>query len=81
MIFHHAVGFTGVPPASGAERVIDALAQQAWMGVDLFFTLSGFLITGILLRTKGTDGYYRNFMMRRVLRIFPLFIYSSSFSS
>jgi peptidoglycan/LPS O-acetylase OafA/YrhL len=73
VIFHHAVGFTGVPPASGAERVIDALAQQAWMGVDLFFTLSGFLITGILLRTKGTDGYYRNFMMRRVLRIFPLY--------
>ncbi len=61
------------PEAHPLLAFLKRIAPMGERGVDLFFVLSGFLITGILLHTKSRDGYFRNFFMRRSLRIFPLY--------
>lgn len=48
-----------------------AVVHSNWLSLHLFFVLSGYLITGILIRSRETPNYYKNFYMRRVLRILP----------
>jgi peptidoglycan/LPS O-acetylase OafA/YrhL len=59
---------------SPGVQVIVSLVTAGWLGVNLFFVLSGFLITGILLDTKSRSNYWHSFYVRRVLRILPVYL-------
>jgi peptidoglycan/LPS O-acetylase OafA/YrhL len=70
MVYH----FNNGPSDVGAVgNVLSKLFRLGGSGVDLFFVLSGFLITGILFDAKQEPYYFRNFYIRRTLRIFPLY--------
>jgi peptidoglycan/LPS O-acetylase OafA/YrhL len=71
VFFHHTKNF--IPVVGRTTFYIQSYVWQGWVGVDLFFVLSGFLITGILLDTREASNYFRGFYTRRILRIFPLY--------
>jgi len=54
---------------------VSIVASLGWVGVDLFFVLSGFLITGILYDTLGQPGMLTKFFARRGLRLFPVYLF------
>ena len=60
-------------PAGAPAGLVKQAFSPGWTGVDLFFVLSGFLITGILADARHTPRRYRTFYMRRALRILPLY--------
>src|SRR5437879_13788258 len=54
-------------------RLLMTCAWSGRLGVDLFFVLSGFLITGLLLDSRSRTDYYSRFYVRRALRILPAY--------
>jgi peptidoglycan/LPS O-acetylase OafA/YrhL len=71
VVFFHF--FREIEPNSNFLKILSKIAVFGQTGVTLFFVLSGFLITRILFNTKDTSGYFKNFYLRRALRIFPLY--------
>lgn len=70
VIAYHGWDYHG---ANHVGRALTAIARQGWVGVDVFFAMSGFLITRILVATRTSPRYYSSFWVRRALRIFPLY--------
>ena len=73
LLWHLLLGESRFPLGSFGAYA-QRLGSLLWMGVDLFFVLSGFLITGLLLDSKCDTGYFKRFYIRRTFRILPAYL-------
>src|SRR2546421_9429207 len=71
VFFHYVTGLSS--PQHPLWHWVSTSTGLFWSGVDLFFVLSGFLITGILVDSAQSPKYFKTFYLRRFHRIFPLY--------
>jgi peptidoglycan/LPS O-acetylase OafA/YrhL len=73
VLAYHLIAFYGSAEPGSFGSLAISLASAGYLGVDLFFVLSGFLLGGILLDHRDAPNYYRVFYLRRAARILPLY--------
>jgi len=74
VLFYHGFFWqTNLSTLTGSTRLFISAMWIGRLGVNLFFVLSGFLITGLLLDSRSNPDYYRRFYIRRALRILPAY--------
>ncbi|HZY61652.1 MAG TPA: acyltransferase [Edaphobacter sp.] len=76
LVFFHHVCFTSIQPEGWNSFIVllYKIFRYGMSGVDVFFVLSGFLITSLLIRARRSNAYYRDFYWKRALRILPVYI-------
>src|SRR5690242_7486137 len=74
VFFYHGLFWSNnLVGLSGISRFVVNITRFGWLGVNLFFVLSGFLITGTLEDSKTSRHFFRRFYSRRALRILPAY--------
>jgi peptidoglycan/LPS O-acetylase OafA/YrhL len=75
-VFFHHLCFTSIEPTGWQPFILGlrSISQHGAAGVDIFFVLSGFLITSLLIRDRESPSFYRDFYWKRALRILPVYI-------
>ncbi len=72
VIVHHGLAADAREvPWGSVWGVCHGIASYGYLGVDLFFVLSGYLITTLLLLARRSPTYYQDFYWKRVFRILP----------
>lgn len=77
MVFFHHTCFTDLDPTRWGRGVhlLYLFSSAGMRGVDIFFVLSGFLITSLLIKDRTSPSFYQDFYWKRALRILPLYIF------